>query len=77
MAGLKIGKRCDNPVVKTVFSPVLSTLLLLSFSRTPLLAQAPAGQAQQPEFVKQGQRLMREGKLEDALTLFRQTLTLQ
>jgi tetratricopeptide (TPR) repeat protein len=36
--------------------------------------QAPGGQAQQPEFVKQGQQLMREGKLQDALTLFRQTL---
>jgi tetratricopeptide (TPR) repeat protein len=37
--------------------------------------QAPAAQTQQqPEFVKQGQQLMREGKLQDALTLFRQTL---
>ena len=36
-------------------------------------AQAPA-QRQQPEFIKQGQQLMREGKLEEALALYRQTL---
>src|SRR5215467_12536989 len=36
-------------------------------------AQAPA-QRQQPEFLKQGQQLMREGKLEEALALYRQTL---
>jgi tetratricopeptide (TPR) repeat protein len=36
-------------------------------------AQAPA-QRQQPEFVRQGQQLMREGKLEEALALYRQTL---
>jgi len=35
--------------------------------------QAPA-QRQQPEFIKQGQQLMREGKLEEALALYRQTL---
>ena len=39
----------------------------------PLFAQAPA-QQQQPEFVKQGQQLMREGKPEEALALYRQTL---
>ena len=36
-------------------------------------AQAPA-QRQQLEFIKQGQQLMREGKLEEALALYRQTL---
>ena len=39
-------------------------------------AQAPA-QRQQPEFIKQGQQLMREGKLEEALALYRQTLQSQ
>jgi tetratricopeptide (TPR) repeat protein len=39
----------------------------------PLFAQAPA-QQEQPEFVKQGQQLMREGKPEEALALYRQTL---
>ncbi|HUJ31967.1 MAG TPA: tetratricopeptide repeat protein [Candidatus Acidoferrum sp.] len=37
------------------------------------LAQGP-GQQEQPAFVKQGQELMRAGKLEDALALYRQTL---
>ena len=48
-----------------------STLIL--FSPAALLAQAPA-RRQQPEFIKQGQQLMREGKLEEALALYRQTL---
>jgi tetratricopeptide (TPR) repeat protein len=39
-----------------------------------LFAQAPTPQREQPEFIKQGQQLMRAGKLEDALALYRQTL---
>lgn len=39
-----------------------------------LFAQAPAQRQQQPEFIKQGQQLMREGKLEEALELYRKTL---
>jgi tetratricopeptide (TPR) repeat protein len=39
-----------------------------------LLAQVPVQPPQQPEFVKQGQQLIREGKPEDALALYRQTL---
>lgn len=39
-------------------------------------AQAP-GQRQQPEFIRQGQQLMRDGKLEEALALYRQTLQSQ
>ncbi|MBA0088651.1 MAG: tetratricopeptide repeat protein [Acidobacteria bacterium Pan2503] len=45
---------------------------LISFSPAVLSAQAPA--RQQPEFIKQGQQLMREGKLAEALALYRQTL---
>jgi tetratricopeptide (TPR) repeat protein len=41
---------------------------------TPLLAQTPSSQQQQPEFIKQGQQLMREGKLDEALALYRKTL---
>jgi tetratricopeptide (TPR) repeat protein len=37
-------------------------------------AQPQGGQQQQPEFIKKGQQLMREGKLEEALALYRQTL---
>jgi tetratricopeptide (TPR) repeat protein len=47
---------------------------ILSSSSASLLAQAPAPQRDQPEFIKQGQQLMRAGKLEDALALYRQTL---
>jgi tetratricopeptide (TPR) repeat protein len=38
-----------------------------------LLAQAP-GQPRQPEFIKQGQQLIREGKRDEALALYRKTL---
>ena len=42
-----------------------------------LFAQAPAqaaGAPSQPEFIKQGQQLIRDGKPEEALALYRQTL---
>jgi tetratricopeptide (TPR) repeat protein len=42
-------------------------------SAAALFAQAPP-QRQQPQFIKQGQQLMREGNLEGALALYRQTL---
>jgi tetratricopeptide (TPR) repeat protein len=51
---------------------IASTLLAILGSLVPLFAQAPA--QQQPEFVKQGQQLMRDGKTEEALALYRQTL---
>ena len=51
---------------------ILQAFLVLSLAR--VLAQAPGGQEPQPEFIKQGQQLMREGKLDDALALYRQTL---
>ena len=60
--------------MKTARFSVLSALLIISPWIGPVFAQAPAGQAPQPEFVKQGQQLMREGKLQDALALYRQTL---
>ncbi|HYL62611.1 MAG TPA: tetratricopeptide repeat protein [Candidatus Methylomirabilis sp.] len=43
----------------------------------PAQAQAPAPtqqRPQQPEFIRQGQQLMRQGKLDDALTLYQETL---
>ncbi len=49
-------------------------------SLTWLLAQAPAPQSApsgpppQPEFVKQGQQMIREGKSQEALNLYQQTL---
>jgi tetratricopeptide (TPR) repeat protein len=48
------------------------SLTILSF-QTSSFAQAP-GQQQQPEFVKEGQQLIREGKPDDALALYRKTL---
>ncbi len=48
--------------------------LVVSASLAPLLAQTPGSQPQQPEFMRQGQQLMREGKLDDALALYRRTL---
>jgi Flp pilus assembly protein TadD len=53
-----------------MFSRILMVLLVCV---TPLSAQAPAGQ-EQPEFIKQGQALVREGKLEEALAHYRKTL---
>lgn len=53
-----------------IFFPVAIVSLASSAS---LFAQAPT-QRQQPEFMKQGQELMRQGKLEEALALYRQTL---
>ena len=50
-----------------------AVFVIFLFLFTPLFAQAPA-QQQPPEFVKQGQQLMREGKPEEALALYRQTL---
>jgi tetratricopeptide (TPR) repeat protein len=59
--------------MKTI-GAIPSTLLVILGARVPLFAQAPAQQQQQPEFVKQGQQLMRNGKTEEALALYRQTL---
>lgn len=55
----------------------ISTILCLSFLylgvSASLFAQAPA-QSPQPEFVKEGQQLIREGKPDEALALYRKTL---
>jgi len=53
---------------------ILRDIFVLSVFVTPVSAQAPGTEQQQPEFIKQGQQLMREGKLDDALALYRQTL---
>ncbi len=59
--------------MKATIGVIASALLVILGSPAPLFAQAPA-QQEQPEFVKQGQQLMREGKPEEALALYRQTL---
>lgn len=62
--------------MKTILRVVPATLAVFLASLAAVFAQAPAQQQQQqqPEFIRQGQQLMREGKLEEALTLYRQTL---
>ncbi len=61
------------PPMKATIAVIPRIFLVLSAFLGPVLAQAP-GQQQQPEFIKQGQQLMREGKLDDALALYRKTL---
>ena len=58
--------------MKTI-GAIASVLLALFISLARLSAQAP-GQQQQPELVKQGQQLIREGKPQEALELYQKTL---
>jgi tetratricopeptide (TPR) repeat protein len=51
----------------------LSFAFLICITFTFLYGQAPSPQ-QPPEFVKQGQQLIRDGKSDEALALYRQTL---
>ena len=60
--------------MKATVAMILRAFLVVAISIAPLAAQAPGTQQQQPEFIKQGQQLMREGKLDAALALYRQTL---
>jgi tetratricopeptide (TPR) repeat protein len=60
--------------MKATIAFIPRAFLVLSASLAPLPAQTPGSQQQQPEFIQQGQQLMREGKLDDALALYRQTL---
>src|SRR5207253_9562779 len=59
--------------MKLILCPIALGIIVILLSTASVLAQAPA-QQQQPEFVKQGQQLMRAGKPEEALALYRQTL---
>jgi len=60
--------------VKANLRSVALTLASLLAGVTPLFAQFPGGPQQQPEFIRQGQQLMRDGKMQEALDLYRQTL---
>jgi tetratricopeptide (TPR) repeat protein len=55
---------------------IVRAFLFFSVSLATPLTPMPGTQQQQPEFIKQGEQLMREGKLDDALALYRQTLQL-
>jgi tetratricopeptide (TPR) repeat protein len=60
--------------MKATIAVIPRVFLLFSAFLAPLLAQTPGSQQQQPEFIRQGQQMMREGKLDDALALYRKTL---
>ena len=59
--------------MKTFVAATICILFLFCASVMPLFAQMP-GPQQQPEFIKQGQQLIRDGKPEEAVALYRQTL---
>ncbi len=63
----------DDFWMKASIATSISALAVILASATALLAQAPS-QQQQPEFVKQAQQLMKEGKPEAALAVYRDTL---
>jgi tetratricopeptide (TPR) repeat protein len=50
------------------------TLAVATVGRWDASAQGPTSAQEQPEFLKQGRQLMLEGKLQEALTLYQQTL---
>jgi tetratricopeptide (TPR) repeat protein len=60
--------------MKATVAVIWRAVLVLSASLAPLLGQTPDSQPQQQEFIRQEQQLMREGKLDDALALYRKTL---
>jgi tetratricopeptide (TPR) repeat protein len=58
-----------------ITSMVRLTLVAMLLSAVSLSAQAPTGQQpQQPEFIRQGQALMRQGRLDEALAIYRDVL---
>jgi tetratricopeptide (TPR) repeat protein len=60
--------------MKATIAVITGAILTLLAALTPLRAQTPGSQQQQPEYIRQGQQLMREGKFDEALTLYRKTL---
>jgi tetratricopeptide (TPR) repeat protein len=60
--------------MKTSISVTLWLLFLCVVVSASLFAQPPSQPPQQPEFVKQGQQLIRDGKPEEASALYRKTL---
>jgi tetratricopeptide (TPR) repeat protein len=60
--------------MKTTIRIFVLTLCAFVVFLASVFAQGPGGQQEQPEFISKGQQLMRDGKLDDALALYRQTL---
>jgi tetratricopeptide (TPR) repeat protein len=68
-------RRCEIiQLVEATVAIILRVIFILSVFVAPVLAQAPGTEQQQPEFIKQGQQLMRDGRLDEALALYRRTL---
>jgi tetratricopeptide (TPR) repeat protein len=81
LANDSLGPKTSSQRLCEIIAPVKATVaviprafLVLSAFLAPLLAQTPGSPQQQPEFIRQGQQLLREGKLDDALALYRKTL---
>jgi tetratricopeptide (TPR) repeat protein len=62
------------PRMKSPLALIAAAFLALLTLAAPLPAQTPNTQQQQPDYIRQGQRLMRQGRLDDALALYRATL---
>lgn len=60
--------------MKVVLRAIAALVLSSLFSVVPVSAQGAGPQSQQPPFLRQGQQLMREGKLSEALSLYQQNL---
>jgi len=60
--------------MKAAIALIPAAFFALAAAPARLPAQTPNTQQQQPDYVRQGQHLMREGRLDDALALYRATL---
>ncbi|MGA8220239.1 MAG: tetratricopeptide repeat protein, partial [Candidatus Acidiferrales bacterium] len=67
------GRSCFG-YLRTVLIGLFLTAGLWVAIHSRAWAQTPGSQQQQPEFIKQGQQLLREGNLDEALALYKKTL---
>jgi tetratricopeptide (TPR) repeat protein len=60
--------------MKATVPTITSVFILVLCSVATLSAQTPGSQQQQPEYIREGQQLLREGKFDEALALYGKTL---
>jgi|SRR5580693_7793208 hypothetical protein len=60
--------------MKATVPTITSVFILVLCSVATLSAQTPGSQQQQPVYIREGQQLLREGKFDEALALYRKTL---
>lgn len=60
--------------MKAAIALIPAALFIVGAAPAPLPAQTANTQQQQPDYIHQGQQLMRQGRLDDALALYRATL---